>query len=155
MIDLRRVTRVVAGGKRFRFRVTILLGDERGRIGIGVAKGSDVQSAIAKAKNQARKNMVAIPLNGRTINHEIIAKYGAARVLLKPAGEGHGIKAGGSVRSVLALVGIKDITAKCLGRTKNKISNARATVSALKMIKTRPQEIKIARPDERPFGREN
>jgi len=137
VIDLRRVTRVVAGGKRFRFRVTILLGDERGRIGLGIAKGSDVQDAISKAKNKAKKNMIAIPLNGRTINHEVIAKYGAARVLLKPAVEGHGLKAGGAVRFVLSLVGIKDITAKCLGRTKNKLTNARATLSALKMIKTR------------------
>jgi len=135
VIDLRRVARVVAGGKRFRFRATVVLGDERGRVGIGIGKGADVQDAVGKAKNKAKKNLVYIPLNGRTINHEVEAKYSAARVLLRPAEVGHGLKAGSSVRTVLALLGIKDITAKCLGRTNNKLTNAMAALTALKSIK--------------------
>ena len=136
VLDNRRVTRVVAGGKRFRFRITIVLGDERGRIGIGVAKGLDVQQAIAKAKADAKKNMLTIKLkDGRTISHEVISKYSAAKVLIKPASKGHGLRAGGSVRFVLAFAGIKDATAKVLGRTPNKLTNAMATIEALKKLK--------------------
>ncbi len=136
VLDMRRVTRVVAGGKRFRFRCTIVLGDERGRVGIGVAKGLDVQQAIAKAKAAAKKNIMVVPLkDGRTIAHQVIAKYSAAKVLLKPASQGHGLRAGGAVRFVLAFAGIKDATAKILGRTPNKLTNAMATMEALKMLK--------------------
>jgi len=136
VLDMRRVTRVVAGGKRFRFRCTIVLGDERGRVRIGVAKGLDVQQAIAKAKADAKKNMITINLkDGRTIAHQVVAKYSAANVLLKPGSMGHGLRAGGAVRFVLAFAGIKDATAKCLGRTPNKLTNAMATVEALKKLK--------------------
>lgn len=136
VLDNRRVTRVVAGGKRFRFRVTIVIGDERGRIGIGVAKGLDVQQAVAKAKADAKKNILVVSLkDGRTIAHEVIAKYSAAKVLIKPASKGHGLRAGGSVRFVLAFAGIKDATAKILGRTPNKLTNAMATIEALKKLK--------------------
>ncbi|PIR05089.1 MAG: 30S ribosomal protein S5 [Candidatus Liptonbacteria bacterium CG11_big_fil_rev_8_21_14_0_20_35_14] len=137
VIDLRRVVRVVAGGKRFRFRATLVIGDEKGRIGIGVAKGADVQAAISKAKNQAKKSIIKINLlDNRTIHHEIEVKYGAARVLLKPASDGHGLKAGGSIRTVLSLAGVKDITAKALSRTKNKLTNAKATIKALESIQS-------------------
>jgi len=136
VIDLRRVTRVVAGGKRFRFRVTVVIGDERGRVGVGVAKGLDVQSSVEKAKTAAKKGIIFIQLkDNRTIPHEINAKYSAAKVLIKPAVAGHGLKAGGAVRSVLTLVGIKDATAKCLGRTPNKLTNALATIEALKKLR--------------------
>ncbi len=136
VLDMRRVTRVVAGGKRFRFRCTIVLGDERGRVGIGIAKGVDVQQAIGKAKADAKKNIITINLKDqRTISHEVIAKYSAAKVLLKPASAGHGLRAGGSVRVVLAFAGVKDGTAKILGRTPNKLTNAMATVAALKNLK--------------------
>ena len=136
VLDMRRVTRVVAGGKRFRFRCTIVLGDEKGRIGIGVAKGVDVQQAVAKAKADAKKHIMIIALkDGRTIAHEVTAKYSAAKVLLKPASAGHGLRAGGSVRFVLAFAGIKDATGKILGRTPNKLTNAMATIEALKMLK--------------------
>jgi len=135
VIDLRRVTRVVAGGKRFRFRATLVLGDNKGRVGIGVAKGADVQDSIAKAKSKAKKNMITIQLkDSRTINHEVEAKYSAALVMLRPAPDGHGLKAGGAVRAVLTMVGVKDITGKCIGRTKNKLTNAQATIAALKKI---------------------
>lgn len=135
MLDLRRVTRVVAGGKRFRFRATVILGDEKGKVAVGVAKGLDVQSAISKAKHAAAKNIISIPLKGRTLPHEVEAKFSAARVKIKPAVEGHGLKAGGAVRVVLSLVGIKDATAKCLGRTPNKLTNALATIEALKKLR--------------------
>lgn len=136
VIDLRRVTRVVAGGKRFRFRATVILGDEKGRVGVGIAKGADVAQSIAKAKGFAKKNIVRINLKDqRTIPHEVSAKYSAARVLLKPASPGHGLRAGGAVRFVLSLAGVKDATAKCLGRTPNKLTNALAAMEALKKLK--------------------
>lgn len=136
VLDLRRVTRVVAGGKRFRFRATVVIGDERGRVGIGVAKGLDVAQSVAKGKVAAKKNMIKIFLkDDRTIAHEVYAKYSAAKVLVKPANPGHGLRAGGAVRSVLALAGIKDATTKCLGRTPNKLTNAMATLEALKKLK--------------------
>jgi len=136
VLDMRRVTRVVAGGKRFRFRCTIVLGDEKGRVGIGVAKGVDVQQAVAKAKADAKKHILMVALkDGRTIAHEVTAKYSAAKVLLKPASAGHGLRAGGSVRFVLSFAGIKDATGKILGRTPNKLTNAMATIEALKKLK--------------------
>ena len=136
VLDLRRVTRVTAGGKRFRFRVTVIIGDEKGRVGAGIAKGLDVAQAVAKAKANAKKNIITVPLKGRTILHEVEAKFSAAKVRLKPAKEGHGLIAGGAVRTVLSLAGVKDITAKCLGRTPNKLTNALATIEALKKLKT-------------------
>lgn len=136
VLDMRRVTRVVAGGKRFRFRCTLVIGDEKGRVGIGVAKGLDVQQAVAKAKSDAKKNVITVNLkDGRTIAHEVLAKYSAAKVLIKPASKGHGLRAGGSVRFVLAFAGIKDATAKVLGRTPNKLTNAMATMRALQKLK--------------------
>ena len=141
VLDIRRVTRVVAGGKRFRFRITVIIGDEKGRVGVGVAKGLDVQNAIEKAKTAAKKNILVVNLkDGRTIPHEVFAKYSAARVLIKPAAAGRGLRAGGAVRSVLALAGIKDATAKCLGRTPNKLTNALAAVEALKKLKSSNNE---------------
>ena len=134
-LDLRRVARVVAGGKRFRFRATVAVGDEKGRVGIGIAKGVDAASSIGKAKAGAQKNLITINLKGKTIPHEVYAKFSAAKVIIKPAKEGHGLKAGGAVRIVLLLSGVKDATAKCLGRTKNKLTNALATIEALKKLK--------------------
>lgn len=136
VLDLRRVTRVVAGGKRFRFRATVVIGDEKGRVGVGVAKGLDVAQAVAKGKSAAKKRLFTIPLHGRTIPHQVEAKFSAARIRLKPAAVGHGLLAGGAARTVLSLAGIKDITAKALGRTPNKLTNALATLEALKKLKT-------------------
>ncbi len=144
VLDLSRVTRVVAGGKRFRFRATVVIGDEKGRVGVGVAKGIDVQSAVEKAKTAAKKNILFLNLKeGRTIPHEVYAKYNAAKVLIKPASAGHGLKAGGAVRAVLSLVGVKDITAKCLGRTPNKLTNALAAIEALKKLKHHDANMRI------------
>lgn len=136
VLDMRRVTRVVAGGKRFRFRATVVIGDEKGKVGVGVAKGLDVAQAVEKAKVDAKKKMIIIPLKDRSIPHEVEAKFSAARVIIKPAKKGHGLKAGGSVRQVLLLVGVRDATAKCLGGTKNKLTNAMAAIEALKKLKS-------------------
>ncbi|MEK7187580.1 MAG: 30S ribosomal protein S5 [Patescibacteria group bacterium] len=143
LLDLRRVTRVMAGGKRFRFRATVVIGDRNGRVGVGVAKGLDVIQSISKAKADAKKHMITIPrVDNRTIPHEVSAKYSAAHVLIKPAGIDHGIRAGGSVRFVLELAGIKDATAKCLGRTPNKLTNAMAAITALTKMKQHKPLIK-------------
>lgn len=143
VLDLRRVTRVVQGGKRFRFRATVVIGDEKGQVGIGVAKGLDVAQAVSKAKTEAGKKMLSIALkDNRTIAHEVYAKYSAAKVLVKPASAGHGLRAGGAVRFVLAMAGVKDATAKCLGRTPNKLTNAWATLEALKLLKNRVSRTK-------------
>ncbi len=136
-LDMRRVARVMAGGKRFSFRATLVIGDGRGRVGVGIGKGIDVQQSLAKAKRDAQKHLITIPLNKRTIPHEVEAKFSAARIRLKPAKDGNGLIAGGAVRAVLTLAGVKDITAKILGRTPNKLTNALATIEALKMLKAR------------------
>jgi small subunit ribosomal protein S5 len=136
VLDLRRVTRVVAGGKRFSFRATVVIGDENGRVGVGVASGIDLNQAISKAKAAAKKDIVHLELKDkRTIPHEVEAKYSAARVIIKPAKKGNGLKAGSAIRSVLALAGVKDASAKALGRTPNKLTNALAALEALKKLK--------------------
>lgn len=137
VLDLRRVTRVIAGGKRFSFRVTVAIGDLKGRVGVSTAKGVDVATAVGKARRQAQKNLITVPLKeGRTVPHDIEAKYSAAVVRIKPASRGHGLIAGGGSRAVLELAGIKDISAKQLGRTTNKLTNAMAALEALKKLKS-------------------
>lgn len=138
LLEVRRVTRVMAGGKRFSFRASVVVGDGRGRVGFGIGKGLDVMSAIEKAKRQGEKHLITVPLvDRRTIPHEIDAKYGAARVRLKPAREGHGLIAGSAARAVLELAGVRDVSAKTTGRTKNKIANARAALVALSSLHPR------------------
>jgi small subunit ribosomal protein S5 len=134
LLDLARVTRVVKGGRRFRFRATVVIGNRKGKVGVGVAKGSDVSDAMSKAYNDAKKNMIDVKMAGNTIAHEVLTKLGSAKVLLKPAKSGRGIIAGGSVRAVVDLAGIKDIVSKSLG-TSNKLNVARATIEALKSLK--------------------
>jgi small subunit ribosomal protein S5 len=136
VLEVRRVTRVVAGGKRFSFRAVVVVGDEKGKVGIGIAKGLDVQAAVQKARRQAEKNLISVALkDNRTLPYDVEAKYSAAKIRLKPARPGHGLIAGGSARAVLELAGIKDVSAKILGRTTNKLTNALATLEALKKIK--------------------
>lgn len=130
VIDIARVTRVVKGGKRFSFRTTVVIGDKKGRVGVGVAKGPDMKVSTEKSFAQAKKNLVKVNFRGNTIPYQVEQKIGSAKVLLKPAVKGRGIVAGGAVRAVMSLVGINDITAKMLG-SKNKLSNARATIKAL------------------------
>lgn len=133
-LDLRRVTRVVKGGKRFSFRATVVIGNKNGKVGVGLSSGLNVVSAIDKASRVAKKNLIDVPIEKQTIPYFVEAKYGSAKVILKPAKIGSGIIAGGSVRTVCELAGIDNITAKILSRTKNKLTNAQATVEALKKI---------------------
>jgi len=141
MIDLRRVTRVMAGGKRFKFRACVVVGNEAGKVGVGVAKGADVAQAISKATNQAKRRMVEVVMINGTIPHAIQFKYGSSQVLLKPAPPGAGIIAGGAVRTVVGLAGIKNISGKILSRSGNKVNNSRATLGALNKLKA----LKISR----------
>jgi small subunit ribosomal protein S5 len=134
LIDLARVTRVKAGGKRMRFRAAVAVGDKKGKIGWAVAKGADVTIAINKAVTLAKKRMIEVPVINGTIPHQTLVKYKAARVFLRPAKKGTGVIAGGAVRMVLELAGYADINAKILGST-NKINNTRATFEALSTFK--------------------
>jgi len=136
LLDLARVTRVVKGGRRFRFRATLVIGDRKGRVGVGVSKGSDVSDSIEKAYNDAKKNLINVKMDGNTISHDIFKKLGSAKVILKPARKGRGIIAGGAVRSVIDLAGIRDIVSKSMG-TANKLNVARATIEALKSLKSK------------------
>lgn len=131
LLDIARVARVTAGGKRFRFRAVIVIGDKKGRVGLGVAKGQDVAFSVEKAVAKAKKNLMTIPLVKGSIPYQVEAKFSSARVLLKPRGEGQGIVAGGVVRVICNLAGIENISAKILGRTTNKLNNARAVFKAL------------------------
>ncbi len=139
MLDLARVTRVVKGGRRFRFRATLVIGNRKGKVGVGVAKGADVASAIQKAFNDAKKNMIEVNLAGSTIAHDVSAKLGSAKVLLKPAPEGRGVIAGGAVRAVVDLLGVKDIVSKSLGSS-NSLNVARVTLKALESLKEEVKE---------------
>jgi small subunit ribosomal protein S5 len=142
LLDLARVTRVVKGGRRFRFRATLVIGNRKGRVGVGVGKGGDVSDAIKKATDDAKKHLVNVPIVGTTIAHDIVHKKGSARIMLKPAPKGRGIVAGGAVRAVVEFSGIKDIVSKSLG-TSNKINVARATVEALEILNySRPRKTK-------------
>jgi small subunit ribosomal protein S5 len=133
IVDLARVTRVMAGGKRMRFRACIVIGDRKGRVGTGLAKGKDVALAVGKAVKKAEKNLIRVNMDGNTIPHEVYIKDGAAKILLKPAPEGSGIISGGAVRTVLELAGIKNAVSKILG-TNNKVSNVSATIKALQSL---------------------
>lgn len=134
-LEIARVTRVTKGGKRMRFRALTVIGNHKGRVGFGVAKGLDVAAATGKATTKARKALMTVPIVKETIPHSVIAKFAAARVLLKPAPKGTGVKAGGSVRVVLELAGIPNVVSKSLG-SKNKINNVKATFAALKMLRS-------------------
>lgn len=137
LIDLRRVTRVTAGGKRFNFRATVVVGDRNGKIGLGVAKGADTAIALEKATRAAKKRMIKVPLTENfSIPHEVRGKWGSASVKIKPAFKsGRGLAAGGAVRVVLAFAGVRNISAKILSSSKNKINNAKAAIQALKKLK--------------------
>ena len=130
IVDLARVTRVMAGGKRMKFRACMIVGDRKGRVGMGLAKGVDVSAAIAKAVTQARKHLVNVNIVDGTIPHIVTVKEKSAKIMIKPAKKGSGIKAGGVMRIILELAGVKDATAKILGAS-NKINNSRATLLAL------------------------
>lgn len=132
-LDIARVARVTKGGKRFSFRATVVAGNGKGRVGVGVAKGRDVQSSIQKAYHQAKKNLLTVVIKDGTIPYQVEAKYSSASVILKPSKSG--IKAGGAVRVVAQMAGISGLTGKLTGRTNNKINIARATIQALSLIR--------------------
>lgn len=133
VISIDRVARVVKGGRRFRFKALVAVGDKKNRIGVGVAKGADVQSAVAKAVDVAKKNLITIPVEKDTIPHDIEVKVAGAQILLKPAAPGTGIIAGGVVRSIVGLTGIKNLLSKSLGSS-NKVNSAYATVKAFQLL---------------------
>ncbi|MBE0573590.1 30S ribosomal protein S5 [Candidatus Dojkabacteria bacterium] len=134
LITIRRVTKMHKGGRRMKISVVVVVGDKKGRVGIGVGKGEDVRSAQDKAVSQAKKNLVFVNLKGNTIPHEIEFKYKSSRILLKPAAPGTGIVAGSSVRQVAEVVGIHDVLGKILGAD-NKVTNAYATIYALAALR--------------------
>jgi len=135
LLDLARVTRVTGGGKRMRFRAVVIAGDRKGKIGIGIDKGRDVSQAVEKATRKAKKNLISIVITDGTIPHEVMAKSGPAIILLKPQMKGRGLVAGGAVRAICDLAGIKNISSKILSGSKNKLNNARATMEALRKLK--------------------
>jgi small subunit ribosomal protein S5 len=137
IISLRRVTRVVTGGRRFAFSVGIVIGDRKGQVGVGLGKAGDTPLAIDKAVRDARKNMIRVPLSKRaTIAHEVDAKFSSSRVHIMKA-PGKGILAGSSVRTVLEFAGVKEVSAKIFSRSKNKLNNAQAAIVALKKLKAK------------------
>ncbi len=136
VIDIKRVTKVVKGGRQFRFLAIVVVGNKKGKVGLGTGKAKEMPDAVKKATQAATKNLITVDLvENRTISHEIISKQGAVRVMLKPATEGTGVKAGGPVRDVLELAGVKDVLSKSLGSS-TKVNTARATLEALKNQKS-------------------
>src|SRR3989338_1199636 len=138
LLDLARVTRVTGGGKRMSFRAVVVAGDKKSKIGIGIDKGRDVSQAIDKATTKAKKNMMSVVIVNETIPHPVEAKFGPSVILLKPQQKGRGLVAGGVVRAICELSGIKNVSSKVLSSSKNKLNNARATMEALKKLKVRP-----------------
>ena len=138
VVEVRRVTKVVKGGRNFRFAALVVVGDENGHVGIGSGKAMEVPDAIRKAVEDAKKNLIRVPMVGTTIPHEVIGHFGAGKIIIMPAQEGTGVIAGGAARDLLELAGLKDVRAKCLG-TRNPRNMVNATIEGLKSLKTAEQ----------------
>jgi len=136
VVEVKRVTRVVAGGKRMRFRALVVIGDRKGKVGMGLKKGADVAESVNKAVTAAKKNMVTLPLVNGTIPHELVIKYKSSSLMLKPAKPGTGVIAGGAVRSVMDLSGVKNVVCKMLG-SNNKVNNVKAVFAAFRNMKSK------------------
>lgn len=137
VVQVDRVTRVVKGGRRMRFRATVVIGNKNGRVGFGIGKAGEVQQAIQKAVSKAKKHLINVPIYNGTISHQVQVKFKASEVLMKPASLGTGLIAGGAVRQVLELAGIHNVLSKSLGST-NKINTTKASYQALQMLRERP-----------------
>lgn len=144
VVDIGRVAKVVKGGRNFRFTAVVVVGDSKGKVGVGTGKATEVPDAIKKAVDNAKKNIVQVSIDGTTVPHEFIGKFGAAKVLVKRGDEGSGIIAGGSARAVLELAGYRDVTAKVLG-TNNPRNVANATLNALSNMRTKQEVQEIRR----------
>jgi len=142
VVQVRRVTKVVKGGKRMGFRVLTVIGDRKGRVGIGIGKASEVSSAIRKGVELAKRSLINVPLISGTIPHEIVGKLGSSDVLMRPAPSGKGVIAGGSVRIILELAGVRDVVAKSLGSS-SAINMAKATLNALGLLKVQEDQEKL------------
>jgi small subunit ribosomal protein S5 len=138
VVEIKRVTRVVAGGKRMRFRALVVIGDKKGKVGMGLRKGVDVAEAVNKAVNAAKKNMIIVPLVDGTIPHQVSLKYKSSKILLLPASKGTGIIAGGALRSVLDLAGVHNVLSKMFGSSNN-VNNVKAVFEAFKKMKSKEE----------------
>lgn len=143
VVQVNRVSKKTKGGDKRSLSVIVVVGDKKGRVGVGLGKASDVQSSVRKATAYAKKHLIEVPLKGRTIPHQVLIKSGAAKVLLKPAPEGTGVIAGGAVRVVVEAAGIHDVVSKILG-TKNQASNVYATLEALKQLRSVDQRVGVS-----------